>query len=439
MQASVNSVSAGEAPAAGLLRPAYRNFVLLMLTAGQSFSFLDRKIITILMPPIKAELQVSDAQLGLMSGLAFAAVYAVFGIPLAQLADRWSRRNLMALAIMFWSAMTTLSGFAQNFTHLVLSRIGVGMGEAGYSPAAFSMLSDYFSRKQRQTAVAVINLGPHIGAVLGLLIGGLAASAVGWRGAFLIAGIPGLLFGLTMLLTVKEPPRGLADGMVTSAPPRPPFLRSVAVLWRISSYRWMVLAGTLFAFAILAQQMWMPSFLSRTHDMELDVIGSLLGLTLIVFAPLGTLLGGVLGDRLGRRDERLSLLLGVAAGLLTVPLLLGALLTDSSTWALLLYGLSFMTASLHFAPVHALIQSTSPVRLRGLAWAFLAMLTSLVGVGLGATSVGALSDALAPRHAEESLRYAMVWMSFSFIPPVICVILASRHLKRDLAAVNTAS
>jgi MFS family permease len=409
--------------------------VLFMVAVGQSFSHLDRQIVTILLPPIKAELHVSDGQLGLMSGLAFALFYAAFGVPIAQLADRWSRRNLMALAVVIWSTMTTLSGTVTTFAQLVLSRFGVGFGEAGYAPAAYSMLSDYFSRKQRQTATAIAGMGPHVGTLFGLLIGGLAAPVFGWRAAFFVAGVPGIIFGVVLFLTVKEPPRGLADG-ITDAPPRPAFLPGALTLWRIPSYRWLVIAGGLFSFCVLAQAHWMPSFLSRTHHMPLSTIGPMLGMTVILFAPAGTLLSGVLGDRLGRIDERLPLVMVAVCGLVAIPLMMAALLVQQPLAALALYGAGCFFASFHLGPCHALVQSTCPVRLRGLGASFLVLTTAIIGAGFAPAVVGMLSDAFAAEHGVASLRYAMAWSTLAFILPAIAIVFACQHLKRDLAAVE---
>lgn len=432
----VRQASAALAMGQASEKPSYRYYVLLIIAIGQSFSFLDRQIVTILLPPIKAELGVTDSQLGLMSGIAFALFYAGFGVPLARLADRWSRRNIMAISVIVWSAITTLAGFAQTFPQLVLSRFGVGIGEAGYSPAAFSLLSDYFNRAQRQTALAVVNIGPHVGAMLGLVIGGMAAPVIGWRGAFFIAGIPGLFFGLVVLFTVREPGRGQSDGVAIAAGPHPSFLRSLQMLWHIPSYRWLVLGGALFAFASIAQSAWMPSFFARSHDMQLRVIGPALGLTLIVCAPVGTLLGGVLGDRLGRRDARRSLLLPTIGALTGLPLMAASVLIGDQTWAFIFYGAGCLVSSLHIGPIFGLIQSTLPVKLRGQGGSFMVLSSALIGAGLGPATVGFLSDLLTPAEGTEALRYAIAWSTLSFIPALVFVRLATRSLRRDLAAAH---
>jgi MFS family permease len=404
-----------------------------MVAVAQGFSFLDRQIVTILLPMIKAELHVSDTQLGIMSGLAFALFYAAFGIPLARLADRWSRRNLMAISIAIWSGMTTFSGFVQSFPQLVLARFGVGVGEAGCAPAAFSLISDYFTKERRQTAAAIVNLGPQMGIVLGLLIGGLFAPIVGWRGAFFVAGLPGLLFSILFALTVREPVRGMADGVRIGRPVQPPFLSSLAVLWKIRSYRYVVMCCAMFSFSCFAMQIWMPSFLARSHGMQLGAIGPSLALA-TAFGAVGTITGGVLGDRLFKRSAHLSLLMPMIGGLAAIPLMAGCLLTPSSTASVAFFAAAFAANNLHVGAIFALTQTTSPLRLRALGISFLVLTTSLIGLGLGPFSVGVLSDHLTPVLGQEALRWAMLAVSASYLIPVVLAWTAGRTLKQDIAS-----
>lgn len=438
LAASTETSAAERVQAERRLRPAYRNYVLAMVAVAQGFSFLDRQIVTILLPMIKAELHVSDTQLGIMSGLAFALFYATFGIPLARLADRWSRRNLMAISIAIWSGMTTVSGFVQSFPQLVLARFGVGVGEAGCAPAAFSLISDYFTKERRQTAAAIVNLGPQMGIVLGLLIGGLFAPIVGWRGAFFVAGLPGLLFSILFALTVREPVRGMADGVPISRPVQPPFLSSLAVLWRIRSYRYVVMCCAMFSFSSFAMQIWMPSFLARSHGMQLGAIGPSLALATACGA-VGTITGGLLGDRLFKRRARLSLMMPMIGGLAAIPLMAGCLLAPSSTASVAFFAAAFAANNLHVGAIFALTQTTSPLRLRALGISFLMLTTSLIGLGLGPFSVGVLSDHLTPALGQEALRWAMLAMSTSYLIPVALAWTAGRTLKQDIASSSAAA
>lgn len=412
----------------------YSNYVLFMVALGQGFSFLDRQIVTILLPSIKADLLVTDTQLGLLSGAAFAVVYAAFGLPLAYLADRVSRKTLMAASVVVWSAMTTLSGVTQSFGQLMLSRVGVGIGEAGFTPAAYSLISDYFGRARRQTALAIINVGPHLGIVLGLVIGGLVAPVFGWRAAFLIAGGPGLIYGIVLFLTVREPVRGSMDDARSAPVAEPPrFVPGVRTLWSQAAYRNLILSACLFAFIGMTLGAWMPSFLARSYGMSVSSVGPLLGLVVLVAGPASTIVGGVLGDRLGRRGERWSLLLPIAGGVLGLPLMCGAILSTNLPATLTLYGLGVTAIGLHIGPIFGLVQNVAPPRLRGLATAFLSMFSNLIAVGMGPLVVGAMSDALQPEFGEEALRVSMALSTLVFVPAVVFSLLAFRTLRRSSA------
>jgi MFS family permease len=431
-------VTEAETTAARLLRPAYRNYVLAMVAIGIGFSFLDRQIVNILLPAIKADLHVSDTMLGVMSGLAFAVIYAGLGVPLARVADRRSRRDLMAAAILVWSGMSVLAGLVRTFPQLVLARFGVGIGEAGYSPAGFSMISDYFPRHRRQTAAAIVNIGPQIGMMVGLVIGGLVAPVWGWRAAFFVAGAPGLLFAIVFRLTVQEPIRGMADGAAPAEIAQPPFLPTLATLWRIRSYRYVILAEAMFSFATFAQQTWFPSLLFRSHGMALRSVGLELGVTTAVAGVLGTALSGILGDRLARRDIRLALILPALAGIIGCPLMAAADLAPTGQTALLFYGLAYVVVSLQIGPLFALTQTTTPIAARAFGLSILLLLTALVGMGLGPPSVGLISDHLGHASDPQALRDAMALMSLAFLVPALLSGLAALSLKSDIRALESA-
>lgn len=412
----------------------YSAYVLFMVALGQGFSFLDRQIVTILLPAIKADLLVTDTQLGVLSGAAFAIVYGLFGPPLAYFADRVSRRNLMAAAVVVWSAMTTLAGVTQSFGQLMLSRVGVGIGEAGYTPAAYSLISDYFGRARRQTALGIINVGPNIGIVLGLVIGGLVAPALGWRAAFLISGVPGLVFGIVFFLTVREPVRGAMDegGPPPMAEP-PRFVAGVRTLWSLAAYRNLIVSACLFAFMGIALGTWMPSLLARSYGMAMSSVGPLLGLVVLLTGPTSAILGGVLGDRLGRRGERWSLLLPMAGGALGLPLMCAAILSTNLVVTLTLYGLGTMAIGLHIGPIFGLLQNVAPAQLRGMGTAFLTMFSSIFAAGLGPLVVGVVSDALLPKYGDEALRMSMALSTVAFLPAILFSVLAFRGLRSALA------
>ncbi|MDB5453226.1 MAG: major facilitator superfamily transporter, partial [Caulobacteraceae bacterium] len=280
-------------------------------------------------------------------------------------------------------------------------------------------------------ALAVINVGPHLGIVLGLVIGGLVAPSMGWRSAFLLAGGPGLIFGLVFWLTVREPIRGSADvGQSAPSGGSPNFVARVVTLWSDAAYRNLILAGCLFAFVGIALGTWMPSFMARSYGMALSSVGPLLGLVVLITGPLSTILGGLIGDRLSRRGEGRSLLLPIAGGLLGLPLMCAAILTTNLPLTLILYGLGTMSLGLHIGPIFGLIQNVAPPHLRGLAAAFLVMFNSLVASGLGPLVVGAASDALEPRYGAEALRLSMALSTLAFVPAIAFTALALRALRR---------
>ena len=262
----------------------YRAYVLALLTLGYVFNFVDRQVMTILLEPIKAEFDASDAQMGLLSGLAFALFYATLGIPVARLADRWSRRNVLAISMATWSVVTALCSTASSFVHLALLRIGVGIGEAGGSPPSQSLITDYFPPERRAFAQGVFAIAPNIGILVGLFGGALIAEALGWRAVFLVFGLPGVALSVLLYLTLKEPLR----------PPPDPLDRS---LWsamgdivKLPGFVW-IAAGVGFAgMSGYGLGVWSPSFLVRVHGMTLVDAGLWLGLIGVFFGGLGTVI-----------------------------------------------------------------------------------------------------------------------------------------------------
>lgn len=412
-----------------LLRPVYRNFVLAMITMGFTLNFLDRQILTILMQPIKAELHVSDTALGFLSGLAFALFYAMLGIPVSRWADRGSRQLIMSISMALWSAATALCGVAQSFTQLFIARIGVGVGEAGFTPSGLGMIADYFPRSRRGIATGIVNTGPMFGMMLGLLIGGWAASAYGWRSAFLISGIPGILFALLFWLTVREPWRGMADGEAPTVIEQPNFGASIAGLWKNKAYRFLVLGGALSAFALYGESTWMPSFLARSHGLQPKEVGALLGPLTGVVGGIGMVVGGHLTDRLSRRDPRWSLWMPAVASVVAIPPLVLALTAPDKATVIVSYAVAYFLNVLWVAPTFVAIQSlvASGVRISALAWKL--FFTNLIGLGLGPQLIGIASDLLAPARGIESLRTAMLCAAVLLIAPTMLYLAAARSMK----------
>ena len=278
-----------------------------MLTIAYAFNFIDRQILVILQEPIKADMDLSDAQLGLLSGFSFALVYITAGIPIAYWADRGNRRNIIALAVTVWSGMTALSGFAQNYGQLLLARIGVGIGEAGGSPPAHAMISDYYPPEQRATALSIYSTGVHLGVLIGFLAGGFISQMLGWRAAFMAVGIPGVIFAIVFFLTVREPERGRWES-TAQAEYKPSLGETFRVL---SGYRcfWYLAAGAgLTAFAGYGNGNFTPSFLMRSHDLEVANVGILLAIFGGGGGMLGTVLGGLCGRPTGGHRQALVFL-----------------------------------------------------------------------------------------------------------------------------------
>lgn len=281
----------------------YKRFALVMLTAVYALNFIDRQILVILQEPIKADMGLSDAQLGLLSGFAFAVIYVTAGIPIAYWADRGNRRNIISLAVAVWSGMTALSGLAQNYTQLLLARVGVGLGEAGGSPPAHSMISDYYPPAQRATALSFYSSGIYVGILLGFLFGGVIAEAFGWRTAFMVVGLPGVLFGIILRFTLKEPLRGRWDAS-SRGQPQPDLKDTIALLRDRPSF-WYLAVGCAFAsYVAYGNGNFLPSFLIRNHNMSIAEVGAVLALVTGVSGALGTFLGGYLSDRYGKKDMR---------------------------------------------------------------------------------------------------------------------------------------
>jgi len=417
----------------GLFSEETRRYALSVLIVVYTFNFIDRQILSILMEPIKLDLGLSDTQLGLLSGFAFAAFYATLGIPIARYADRSNRRNLIALALAVWSGMTAISGLAQNFWHLLLARIGVGVGEAGCSPPAHSMIADYYPAEQRATALGLYSLGIPVGILFGFLAGGWINEFFGWRVAFFVVGVPGIILAVIMRMTVKEPPRGMAEGRV-SAGAQPTISETFSYLWGKRSFRHLALGGALTAFVGYGLVSWLPSFLIRSHGMQTGEIGTWLGLILGIPGGIGIVLGGWLADRLGARDQRWYMWLVAIALAACVPFSLGVFLSTGAYAALLFLVIPVALGNFYQATTFSQVQGLSTLRMRAVAAAVLLFILNIIGLGLGPQAVGIISDLLRPEFGDESLRYSLLICGFVNLWAAWHYFLAGKYLKEDLAA-----
>jgi MFS family permease len=412
----------------------YRAYVLFILWLTYILNFVDRQLVTILLEPIKLEFGASDTAMGFLSGFAFALFYASLGVPVARLADRWSRRNVIAISIGLWSGMTALCGLAGSFWQLALARVGVGIGEAGGTPPSHSLIADYFPADQRATALSIHATATQFGILIGMLGGAIVAAQYGWRMAFIVFGIPGVFIGLLIALTVKEPAR-------EGPPSENNMLADIKHIWALPGFSLIALAGATTALAAYGLGTWSPSFLMRTHGLSLVETGLLLGGAGAISGIVGAVTGGILCDKLSKRDKRWQLWLPAGGAFATAPLMLGFLLWPESQQftvagytvpvAIIFTLLGGVAAAFWIGPTYAAIQTLSPGNMRAQAAAIFLFLFNLIGMGLGPLVIGILSDAMMPVFGVDSLRYAM---SFSLVLVLLGGVLFLRAAPRYASA-----
>jgi MFS family permease len=387
--------------------PSTRRYTLAVLVVVYTFNFVDRQIISILLPAIKSEFVLNDWVLGFISGSAFALFYATLGIPIALIADRWNRRNLIAISLAVWSAMTVLSGTAANVTQLTLARIGVGVGEAGCSPPAHSMISDYYPPEQRASAMGIYTLGISAGIMIAYLAGGWVVQNIGWREALLIVGLPGILLAVVVRFTLKEPPRGMSEGLIDQGD-CVSVLTVVRLLASRRSFVHMSLGAGLASFGAYAIANFFPSFLVRSHGMNPAEIGVYLGLILGIAGGLGFAGGGYVADHLGRRRQRLALWGVSAASILGWLFLFPIYLSDNTSLIIALFVIPVIFSNFYLATTFAQTQGLVGLRMRGVASALVLFLINIIGLGFGPLTTGILSDYLAADFGQDSMRYALL-------------------------------
>ncbi len=382
-------------------------YVIALLTIVNVFNYMDRMALSVLLPSIKADLALSDAQVGLLAGFAFALFYAICGIPIARYADRGSRRNLIAVALATWSIMTALCGVAQNFWQLFAARVGVGAGEAGGLPPAQSIICDYIPLHRRSGIFAIHSFGLIAGMMVGMALAGWLAEMVGWRWTFAALGLPGVAVAILVRFTLREPARGLLDvGSVDNVSRDRG--RIVAFLWQCRTYRLLMLFFVSHGFVYCALTQWWPSFYARLFNLSLSSVGVYVGVSLGVGSMIGLLLGGALSNKGARRDVKLPLTIGAGAMCLALPSALGSLFVPSASISIALVLVTGVFWSVPNGAVLATLYSVVTPSMRATAGAITIFFSSVLGFGLGPTFVGLLSDALAPRWGVEALRYALL-------------------------------
>jgi predicted MFS family arabinose efflux permease len=394
----------------------YKQYLLMVLLVILAFMYKDRLALGIVLEDIKVDLALSDTQLGVLSGIAFAAFYAVMGIPLARWADRGNRVTIITITTALWSAAMALSGVAATYLQLVLIRIGVAVGEAGCIPPAHSLIADSFTRAERPRAVARYMLGWPLSLVIGYFLAGWLNQHYGWRMTFVLLGMPGLLLASLAWFTLREP--RLGKSMVDPAAPSPtePSLKEVWVtLWTNTTFRHLLLCLSVAYFFGNGILQWQPAFFVRSYGLETGELGSWFALIWGVGSFLGTYWGGEVASRRAAHNEPLQLkataLLYCGCGVVSA----GIYLSPNSYIAFALMGLSVVTISTMTGPLYATIQTIVPEGMRAMSIAIIYFFANLIGTGLGPLAAGALSDAFRPWAAEESLRYALLVLSPGYV------------------------
>jgi len=421
-------VSAAGAPDATRTRPAY---TVTMLSLLMVFSLMDRQILSILLEPIKRDLGTSDSLMGLLTGFAFVAFYTLTSVPIARLADAYSRRNIIALSLVFWSAMTSLSACAASFVQLALLRIGVGIAESGSGPAGQSLLADLFPPARRTAAMSMLAIASPVGVMLAFIIGGALNERFGWRMTLAGIGAPGVLLALLWWLTVKEPPRGASDASLVDNKPSE-LRQTVRYLSSLKSFRGLTLGSSLAIFTIMVMIVWSPAYLERVYGISSAQVGLSLGIATGLGGIAGGLGSGLLAQRLMVRDLAWLLRLPALTSLVGAPLVAGFLLLGKSPAALpLFFGVAFCSAAM-LAPVMSATQLVAKVQMRAVAAALVTLMFNFIGTGLGPFAVGLMSDILAPRLGLRALPTAMWLAALASLGAALAFAIGARHLRRDV-------
>ena len=420
----------------------YGWYALGILFVVALFNYLDRTILSIMQVVLKRELGLSDTQLGTLTGLSFAVFYTTLALPIARLADRVARKQVLAVALTVWTLMTAASSMAGGYFSLLACRIGVAVGEAGCVPTTMSLISDYFPRAKRALAMAVWGLALPLGGMLGLAVGGQLTAAVGWRQTFLIVGLSGLLMTPVVLLFLKEPTRGRFDGGETAGTGAAAMSvgASVAFLWNIRSFRYLVIGEALQAWAQSGMMVWNAPFYSRLHHMPLAEIATWLALITGFGGAAGTFLGGALAERMAKQDVRWYMRIPAIAAFLTIPFALAQYFVADVRLSLVLAIVPAVMVNVYMAPGNAVSQSLVPAHMRAFTAAVFVLVVNIVGLGLGPTVIGMISDLLIDNFGmgDASLRYALPTVVIPALAAAILFHRSSVHLPRELEPLHEA-
>jgi predicted MFS family arabinose efflux permease len=420
-------------------RPAHPQapFALAILVLVYAVNFIDRKLLVMLLQPIKEEFGASDFAMGILVGPAFALFYTFAGIPIARLADRSSRRFVMAIGIAFWSVMTAVSGLARGYWQLALARIGVGIGEASATPAAHSIISDLYPPERRTGAIAIYNAGASIGVLFGLMLAGQLQDIFGWRTAFIVVGLPGLAVAAFVGSALPEPIRGGSEAL-RDTEEVPSLGETLLTLVRIPTLRHITLAAGLYSISMYGVLNWSATFMRRVHGLSYSEIGFQLGVTMGIAGAVGIVASGKLCDRLAARDPRWLCWVPAIAGVLLVPFhALFVWAADPRVAVLFAFtGLNLLVA-VFSAPTYSLAQSLAPLRMRATAAAAVLFMLNLIGLGIGPLLVGGLNDFFEARYGDSAVRLSLTAILVFNFWAAGHSLWASRLLQRDLGRAAT--
>lgn len=409
---------------------ASRRKVLFILFLVNVVNYMDRMTLAVVSQSIKEDMGLSDTQLGMLTGFAFAAFYAFMGLPIARWADRGIRKNIISIALTVWSSLTLLTSVVQNYSQLLFARFCVGVGEAGCIPTSHSLLSDYFPKERRASALAIFSSGMTIGVAAGFSIGGWFEELYGWRMAFLLLGIPGLLLAAVTYFMVKEPVRGQSDGIVSAAP------HTVATAFRFickSRSYLHILSGSIFGmFTIYGIIQWAPPFFIRLHGLSTAQVGSWFGLAYGGGQLIGILCGGRLANVLMIRDERWLVWLSAIAYISCAPAFITALLLPTPHAAFVFIAIGSAMFGVAIGPQMAAMMSVVPPNMRATASAMAMFSISMLGIGLAPLMIGYTSDLLHPAYGDNALRYAMIGTAFVAVFAGCSFLLAAKSLRADM-------
>lgn len=402
-----------------------RNLVLGFLLAAYILNFLDRQMLGILAVPIKADLDLTDAQFGAIGGLAFALLYSVLGIPLALLADRTRRSWVIAGSLAVWSGFTALCGTALSYGQLFLYRLGVGVGEAGGVAPSYALIADYFEPTKRARALAIYSLGIPLGLAGGTLAGAYIASWIDWRAAFLVMGALGLLLAPVMLLVVRDLPRPAATSDAE------PLVRAFPMVARKPTFWLMAFAASCSSLCGYGLALWTPSILIRSFHLDLLSTAHFFAGLLLVGGTVGVFAGGWLADRLGGVDRGWYAKLPAIAWLITAPTFLAGLIVPDLRLSWLLLLIPNALNILWLGPVTTAVQHLVPRRMRSTASASFLLINNLIGLGIGPLLMGAISDSLKASYGTEALRYAAISCLGFYLLAALLMGLAVKRLRND--------